>query len=141
MVVVVHYNVVLSLTVFLTIEDHGLVFGMCLLVTFKIEVCIEHFTAVIAGESLLASMDFHMLVQICSLSEAETTIWLGTHIGSLISVNAQMVKEIVPLSEPFVAAIVIAFEYSNVSLGLRVFICEDTVLFSCRYMLLDLHRP
>lgn len=53
----------------------------------EIKVCIEHPWAIRASKSLHTSMNFDMLVEICSLSEAKTTIIKRALVGSFISMN------------------------------------------------------
>ena len=61
-------------------------------------------------------MHFHMLVQISSLSEAKIAIFESALIRSLVCVNPEMIKEIVPFPEPLVAILVVAFKHFDVSL-------------------------
>ena len=82
-----------------------------------------------------------MFVKVCLLCEAEITARVLAFIWTLICVNAQMVKEIVPFPEPFVALLVIAFKHLDNALRLRVLISKDTVSFCIRDMLLYLNRP
>lgn len=69
----------------------------------------EHFWAGGALEPLHARVHFHVLVQICPLSEGELTVCLRARIGSLICVDTQVVKEIMPFPKAFAAVFVIAF--------------------------------
>jgi|LauGreDrversion4_2_1035121.scaffolds.fasta_scaffold116098_1 hypothetical protein len=85
-------------------------------------------------------MNFHMLVQISSLSKAEIAIFESTLIRSLICVNPKMVEEIVPFSEPFVAIFMVTFKDFDKPLRLRIFISENPELFGRWNMLLDLNR-
>jgi hypothetical protein len=107
----------------------------------EVEIRIEHFAAHVTPEALYASMYFNMLVEVGSLGEAESTVLEGAHVGALIGVNAQVVEEIVPFTEPFVAAIVITFEHLDVPLASWVLVSEDSELLSIWHMLLDLHTP
>ena len=52
-----------------------------------------------------------------------------------------MIKEVVPLSEPFLTVFMITLENLDVTLGARVLISEDSKLISIGDMLLDLNRP
>lgn len=52
---------------------------------------------------------------------------------------AEVIEEIVPLTEPAIAAIVVTFEYLDVPFGLRVFVGKDTVFFGCGDVFLDLY--
>jgi hypothetical protein len=107
----------------------------------EVEVCIEHFTAHVTPKALNTSMYFDMLVEVGSLGEAKSTVLEGAHVGALIGVYAQVVEEIVPFTEPFVAAIVITFEHLDVSLASRVLVGENSEFLGVRHMLLDLHTP
>jgi hypothetical protein len=107
----------------------------------EVEIRIEHFAAHVTPEALHASMYFDMLVEVRSLGETESTVLEGAHIGALIGVDAQVVEEIVPFTEPFVAAIVITFEHLDVSLASWVLVGEDSELLGIWHMLLDLHTP
>jgi hypothetical protein len=53
-------------------------------------------------------MNLEMFIKICSLSEAEAALGKFTDIRPLVCVNAQVIEEIVPFPEPFVAVLVIA---------------------------------
>lgn len=86
-------------------------------------------------------MYFDMLVEVGPLCEAESTVVEGAHVGALVGVDAQVVEEIVPFTEPFVAAIVITFEHLDVPLASWVLISEDSELLGIWHMLLDLHTP
>ena len=59
-------------------------------------------------EALDAAMNFDVLVQICLLGEAESAAWVVAFIGALVSVDPQVVKEIMPFSEVLSAILVIA---------------------------------
>jgi len=107
----------------------------------EVEIRIEHFAAHVTPKALNTSMYFDMLVEVRSLGEAESTVLERTHVGALIGVDAQVVEEIVPFTEPFIAAIVITFEHLNVPLASRVLVGEDSELLGIRDMLLDLHSP
>jgi len=86
-------------------------------------------------------MNFNMLVQIRSLSEAEVTIRNRTDVGPLIRMNSQMIKEIVPFPKPFIASLMITFENFDMSFRPRVLISKDTKLLCIRDMLFYLNRP
>lgn len=68
-----------------------------------------------ATESFHSTMHFNVLVQVRSLSETKATIGDGAHIGSLIGVDSQMVKEIVPFSKPLVTTFMVAFKNFDMS--------------------------
>jgi hypothetical protein len=59
------------------------------------------------AKSFDSSMYFNMFVEIGSLSETEPAIFVRTYIRSLIRVDPEMIKEIMPFPEPFVAALMI----------------------------------
>lgn len=48
-------------------------------------------------------MHFNMLIEVGFLSEAEIAAFFGTDIWSLVGVNSQMIKEIVPFLELLLA--------------------------------------
>jgi len=54
-------------------------------------------------------------------------------------VNAKVIKEVVPLPEPFVAVLVITFEDLNMSLASWVLISEDSEFFRIWNKRLDLY--
>jgi hypothetical protein len=54
-------------------------------------------------------VDFYVLVQISSLSETKAAIGYRTYVRSLVGVNSQMIKEIVPFSKPLVAVFMVTF--------------------------------
>ena len=84
-------------------------------------------------------MNFNVLVQIRSLSEAEVAVRDRTDVGPFIRMDSQMIKEIVPFPEPFIASLMITFEDFNMSFRARILIGKDTKLFSVRNMLFDLN--
>lgn len=114
---------------------------MGLLMALEVEVGVEALIAVAAGEPLNTSVDLNVLVKISPLGEAVSTVREIADIGSLISMDPQMVKEVVPLAEPLVAFLVITFEYLDESFRLRILVCKDPKAFCIRNMLLDLNRP
>ena len=75
----------------------------------EIEVSIEHFTTNMATESLDTSMNFYMLIEVSPLCEAKLAILEGTYIWPLVSVNSEVIKKIVPFTEPFIAPFMITF--------------------------------
>ena len=107
--------------------------------TFKVEVCVEHFIANIALETFHSAMHFHMFVEVCSLSKAEPAIFERADIWSLIRVDPQMIKKVVPLSKPFLTSYMVTLQYLDVSLGLRIFVGENSVQLSIRAMLVYLY--
>lgn len=112
---------------------------MGLLVALEVEVGVEALVAIWALEALDAAVHLKMFVQIRSLSKAEAAIWEVTNVRPLIRVDAQVVKEVVPLTEPLVALGVVALEDLYVPLRSRVLVGEDAVLLSVRHMLFYLH--
>ena len=58
-----------------------------------------------AIEFFLSVMDGHVLVKVCLLGEAHSTIWNWAYVGFLFCVNSKVVEEIMPLSEDFVVAL------------------------------------
>ena len=62
-----------------------------------------------AAESFDSAMDLDMLIQIRSLSEAESAVRKRADVGSLVGVNAQVVKKVVPLSEVLATLVMVAF--------------------------------
>lgn len=104
----------------------------------KIEVCIEHFATHLALEPFDSSMHLDMLVEVSPLREAKLAVGEGAHVGSLIRVNAQVIKKVVPLPEPLVAIFVVALEHLDVPLRFRVLVGEDPILLGIRHMFLDL---
>lgn len=105
----------------------------------KVEICVEHLVAYIAAKPFHSTMDFNVLVQVCSLSKAKPTVRHGTYIRPLLRVDSQMIKEIVPFSEPFFAVFMVALQNLNMSFWTRVLISKDSKLLGVRYMLLDLN--
>ena len=113
----------------------------CSTTYLEVEVCIEHFPAHVTPEALHTPMYFDMLVEVSSLGEAESAVFEGAHVGALIGVDAKVVEEVVPFTEPFIAAFVITFEHFDVPLASWVLVGEDSELLGVRHMLLDLHTP
>jgi hypothetical protein len=107
----------------------------------EVEVCIEHFATHVAPVALHTSMYFDMFVEVGSLGEAETAVFEGAHVRALVGVDAKVVEEVVPFTEPLVAAIVITFEHLDMPLASWVLVGEDSELLGVRHMLLDLHTP
>ena len=70
-------------------------------------------------------MYFHMLVEIRSLSEAESAPVHRALVRSLVSVDAKVVEEVVPLPEVLAAVVMIALKNLNVSFRLGVLERED----------------
>ena len=104
----------------------------------KIKVSIEHAGTMGTAESLYSAMNFHMLVEVGSLSETEAATLMWTSVGSFISMDPQVIEEVVPFSEAFSAVIVIAFEYLNIPLRFRILESEYSEILCLRYVLLDL---
>ena len=119
----------------------GVLTHMGLLMALEVEVCVEALVAVTTGKPLNTSMDLYVLVKISPLGKAVSTVREIADIGSLISMDPQMVKEVVPLAEPLVAFLVITFEYLDESFRLRILVCKDPKAFCIRNVLFDLNRP
>lgn len=79
------------------------------LIYLKVEIRIKHFIANVTTESLDSSMYFYMLVQVRSLSKAEATSCNIAPIWPLISVNSQVIEEVVPFSKMFATIFMVAF--------------------------------
>jgi len=109
--------------------------------TLKVEVCIEHPWTMRTAKSLDSSMNFDMFIEICSLSKAESTVREWASIRSLICVNPQMVKEIVPFSEMLSTVIMVTLQNFDISFGLRILKGKDSEFLGCRNMLFDLNCP
>lgn len=77
-----------------------------------------------------------MLIKICLLSEAVATIIYLAYIGSLLSMDPQMIEEIMPLSEDLITAIVSTSEQSDYPSRFCNFMFEYHVLIRVRHMLL-----
>ncbi len=106
--------------------------------TFKVEVCVEHFMANIASETFHSTMHFHMFVEVRSLSKAEPAICERADIWSLIRMDPQMIKKVVPLSKPFLTSYMVTLQYLDVSLGLRIFVGENSEQLSIRDVFFNL---
>ena len=87
---------------------------MKIYVALKVEICVKHLVAYIALKPFHSTMDFKVLVQVCSLSKATPTVRHGTYIRPLHRVDSQMIKEIVPFSEPFFAVFMVALQNLNI---------------------------
>jgi len=118
-----------------------LIKDICSTTYLEVEISIEHFAAHVTPEALHSPMYLDMLVEVGSLGEAEAAVFEGAHIGALVGVDAQVVEEVVPFTEPLIAAIVITFEHLDVPLASWVLVGEDSELLGVRHMLLDLHTP
>jgi len=55
--------------------------------TIEIEISIEFFRTILALKPFMPFVNFIVLVKVCLLSKAESTIWVVTHIRSFISMN------------------------------------------------------
>ena len=98
-------------------------------VTREVELGEETALAVLTSESLLALMNFHMLVKVSLLSEGMSALYEAAFVWSLLSVDSQMVEEIVPFSENLCAIGVGAAEESNDSSCLWAFVLiNDEIL-------------
>ena len=89
-----------------------------------------------ALKSLLALMDFHMLVKIGLLCEAISTIRYRTHIRPLLSMDSKMVKEVVPLAENLFTVLVTARKESDDSSGGGTSVLKNKILLGIWDMLL-----
>lgn len=83
-------------------------------------------------------MDLDMLVEVGTLCKAMVAVWIFASVWSLICVDSEVVKEVVPLPEPFVTAHLIALQNLNKSLRLRILVRKDSVGFGVGNMLLYL---
>lgn len=63
-----------------------------------------------AAESLYSTVNLDMFVEVCPLCKAKAAIWEGTCVGSLVGVNSEVVKEVVPLAEVLAAVFVITLK-------------------------------
>jgi hypothetical protein len=106
----------------------------------KVEVSIEHSWTVLAFESLYSPVHFYVFVKVGPLCEGKLTSRLRAFVGSFVSVDPKMVKEVVPLPEVLGAARVFAFQNFNEPFRPRVFKCEYLELLCGWDVLLDLHR-
>tara|TARA_B100000780_G_C20837903_1_gene332985 strand:- start:18 stop:344 length:327 start_codon:yes stop_codon:yes gene_type:complete len=93
--------------------------------------------AVLASESSLALMDFKMLVQVSFLGERMIAAWESALIRALVSVDSQVIEEVMPLSEHFTASRMSAAEkpYNSSSGSTSIFI--DHILVSVWNMFVD----
>lgn len=106
-------------------------------VTREVELGEETALAVLTSEPLLSLMDFHMLVKVCLLSEGVSAICETAFVWSLLSVDSQMVEEVVPFPEHLSAIGVSAAEESNDSSSLWAFVLIDDEVLSAWDVLLD----
>ena len=67
----------------------------------------------VAGESFLAHVDLHVLVQVCLLGKSVCAVLESALVGPLLSVDAEVVEEVVPLAEHLGAAVVSAAQESD----------------------------
>ena len=81
-----------------------------------------------------------MFIEISLLSKAETAARVRAGVGSLICVDPQVVKEVVPLSEVLSAIVVIALQDFDKTFGLRILESEDPKFLSGRNVLFYLNR-
>lgn len=106
-------------------------------VTGEIELGKESPLTVVAGESLLALMDLHVLVQVSLLGESVVAIWEIALVRPLLGVDSEMVEEVVPLPEHFGAVAVGAAEQPYDSSSLWAFILIDDEVLCTWDVLLD----
>ena len=85
----------------------------------------EAFVAVGAHLPVAAFVDSHMLCQIGLLSEALVAGGDLARERALTCVHAQVVKEVMPLSEEHGAVLVVALEYFDLSHRSRVLVSKD----------------
>ena len=67
--------------------------------------------ALSALEAPRTLVDFHVLVQVCSLGESEATIGVRAIVRSFVCMNSQVVEEVVPFTKMLTTVSVIAFKY------------------------------
>ena len=74
----------------------------------KVEFCEKSSSTMETGEPLVALMDLNVLIQVGFLCEWKVTTWIAALVRSLVGVNSQMIKEIVPFSKNFATLVVSA---------------------------------
>ena len=74
-------------------------FGKNIISYISIEVGEEKFLAQLAFEALYPGMDFDVLVKVGLLCEAEVAAFRRTYVWPFLSVDSQVVKEVVPFLE------------------------------------------
>ena len=79
-----------------------------------------------------------MLVQVGLLGESLVAARLCAEEWALTGVDAEMVKEVVPLSEMHIAVRVVTFQYLDITLSSRIFVSVYTELFGGWNMLVNL---
>lgn len=89
--------------------------------TFQIELCKELSCALVTLESLHALVDFHMLIQVCSLSKSKVTSFFDALKRPFSSVYSKMVEEVVPFLKSFIASCVGAKKLFDYSFGSWIF--------------------
>lgn len=60
-----------------------------------------------AGESFLSRVNLNMLVEVSTLSEAESAVCDWARVGSLVCVDSQVIEEVVPFAEILAAVIMV----------------------------------
>ena len=110
---------------------------MGLHVALQVELGEEASVAVSASEPLLTVMDFHVFVQVGLLSEGLVAVFKGALVWSLLSVDSQVIEEIVPLSEDLGAVLVGAVEESDDSSVLWALVLVDHEVFGAWDVLLN----
>lgn len=110
---------------------------MGLHVAVQVEFCEETSVAVLAEELLLALVNHKMLVQVGLLGERVVTTLDWAVVGPLAGVDPQVVEEVVPLSEDFLAVGVGACEESDDSPVVRVLVLIDHEVLGGRHVLVD----
>lgn len=82
---------------------------MAVSIKFGVELTFANGTS----EFLFSAVDLHVLHEICSLCEAVSTFRNLTYIRSLLGMNPEMVKEVVPFSKDLTAVLVSTREQSD----------------------------
>lgn len=100
-------------------------------VTVEVELSEESPLAVLTSESLGSLVDFQVLVQVRLLSEGVLAVWVSALVGPLLSVDPEVVEEIVPFSEHLRAVLVGAAQHPDHLSGLEAFVLVD-LEFLCR---------
>ncbi len=106
--------------------------------TVEVEVCEETLGALIALESLFPNMDLNMFIEVGFLGKVLRAVVIWALVWSLLSVDSEVVEEIVPFPEVPVTIFVLALQYFNASLGLGIFKSVDFEVLGCGNMLLYL---
>lgn len=108
-----------------------------LLVAVKVELGEETSVADLASESLVTSVDLNMLVKVSFLSERQTATWVVALVWSLVGVDTEMVKEVVPFSEHFSASLMSAAQESDHSSSVWASVFNDNKVLGFWNVLVD----